>query len=148
MEAKPIMIPVAVGCMCQFLYTLFVNVEQFYKKTVGMAIASVSAAVLNYLLNLWLIPRFGYIAAAYTTLAGYLWLLVIHMLLVRKIKKQHVYSYKFVLLVLAGMGLLAVCAALLYTNNIIRYTFILVYMVLLIVVAWKNKSKLIGFIKK
>ena len=75
-EAKYVMTPVAMGCVCQFLYTLYVNVEQYKKKTLGMAIASVSAAVLNYVLNAIFIPKFGYIAAAYTTLAGYLFLLL------------------------------------------------------------------------
>ena len=37
-----VMPPVAFGCVCQFLYTLYVNVEQFSKKTVGMAIDNMS----------------------------------------------------------------------------------------------------------
>ena len=127
LAAKPVMIPVAIGCMCQFLYTLFVNVEQFYKKTAGMAIASVSAALLNYLLNLWLIPRFGYIAAAYTTLVGYLWLLLVHMLLVRRMKKQQVYSYPFVAGAMALLAAVGVVMGFLYAHDAWRYVIIVVY---------------------
>lgn len=148
MTAKPIMIPITVGCVCQFLYTLFVNVEQFYKKTVGMAIASVSAAALNYLLNLWLIPQFGYIAAAYTTLVGYLWLLCIHMWLVRRMKKQQAYSYRFVLAVLAVFAVLAVGIGLLYLNDIVRYVCAAGYVAALLAVVWKYRAQIHELLKR
>ncbi|MBQ5840566.1 MAG: oligosaccharide flippase family protein [Clostridia bacterium] len=148
MSAKPIMIPVMIGCICQFLYTMFVNVEQFYKKTIGMAIASVSAAALNYVLNLWLIPRFGYVAAAYTTLVGYLWLLFIHMWLVRRLKKQQVYSYGFVFLALAVVAVLAVVIALLYQSNIARYACVVVYGAVLLGAAWKYRAKIRELLRK
>ncbi len=148
MEAKSVMVPVSVGCMCQFLYTLFVNVEQFYKKTVGMALASVSAAVLNYLLNLWLIPQYGYVAAAYTTLVGYLWLLAVHMLLVRRMKKQAVYSYPFVLGMLAVLGVVGVGMTALYGMPLLRYAVIAAYGILLCAVGFKYRHKIIGLLKK
>ncbi len=146
--AKPVMIPVAIGCMCQFLYTLFVNVEQFYKKTVGMALASVSAAVLNYLLNLWLIPIHGYVAAAYTTLVGYLWLLVVHMLLVRRMKKHGVYSYPFVLGVMALLGVVGVGMSVLYAQDILRYAVAAVYVVGVAAAGWLNRRRIVGLLKK
>lgn len=148
MSAKAIMIPIALGCMCQFLYTLFVNVEQFYKKTVGMAIASLSAALLNYLLNLIFIPVFGYVAAAYTTLAGYLWLLIIHALLVRIMKKHRAYSYKFILLVLAGLGVISVGINLLYLNFVVRYIFIAIYVALMAVMLFKYRHAIKSLLKK
>ena len=146
--AKPVMVPVAIGCMCQFLYTLFVNVEQFYKKTAGMALASVSAAVLNYLLNWWLIPRFGYVAAAYTTLVGYLWLLTVHMLLVRRMKKQQVYSYPFVLGMMALLGVVGVAMGLLYTHDMLRYVVIAVYAAGVAAVGWRYRGAILDVFKK
>lgn len=79
-----IMSPIVFGCMCQFLYAMFVNVEQFKRKTVGMAFASMTAAGINYALNYIFIRRYGYTAAAYTTAVSYLVLLLIHMLLVKQ----------------------------------------------------------------
>lgn len=147
-DAKWIMIPISLGCVCQFLYSLFVNVEQFEKKTVGMAIASVSAAALNFVLNAWLIPIYGYVAAAYTTLAGYLWLLLVHMFLVYKYKMSQVYSYKFVAVSLMVASIIAVLINFLYVWNIVRYIVILVYGVATLMIAWKNRDKIIGFVKK
>ncbi len=148
MSAKAIMIPIALGCMCQFLYTMFVNIEQFYKKTLGMAMASISAALLNYLLNLWLIPKFGYVAAAYTTLVGYLWLLFIHAALVRIMKKHKAYSYTFVFVVLAGLGAVSAGMSFLYENFIIRYVFIALYLTALVFLGWKYRRAIKNILKK
>lgn len=148
MSARAVMIPVALGCMCQFLYTLFVNVEQFSKKTIGMAFASMSAALLNYVLNLWLIPKFGYVAAAYTTLIGYMWLLFIHMLLVYLMKMNQVYSYRFVLAVLIIMIIFSFGMGYIYTNVCIRYVFICIYALSLVFIGWKNRKQVLQLLKK
>ena len=96
MAAIYVMAPVSMGCVCQFLYTMFVNVEQYKKKTTGMAIASAIAAFINLVLNYIFIPKIGYLAAAYTTLVGYICLLGMHMYLVYRLKSSNIYSYKFV----------------------------------------------------
>lgn len=77
-EAVNVLPPVVMGAAFQFLYNLYVSLEQFAKKTVGMAFGTIAAALINIGLNWLLIPRYGYIAAAYTTLVGYACLLVIH----------------------------------------------------------------------
>lgn len=147
MEAKHVMLPIMMGCICQFLYTMFVNIEQFEKKTIGMAVASLAAAVLNYLLNLLLIPRYGYTAAAYTTLIGYLFLLLIHMFLVWKINYAEAYSYRFVFLVILALVILIVVMNFLYMNPILRYLFIGVYVVVFFVTIWRKKILLISLLK-
>ncbi len=42
-----------------------------HKRTVKQMLTIVPAAVLNILLNLWLLPEHGYIAAAWSTFASY-----------------------------------------------------------------------------
>lgn len=143
MEALYVMPPVALGCICQFLYIMFVNVEQCKKKTVGMAIASVSAALLNIILNYIFIPKYGYIAAAYTTFVGYLWLLLVHMWLVYKIGLARVYSYKKVLFTVGvSFGIMIMCNFL-YKMILIRYLLLILYLAVLIIII-KRK----GVIKK
>lgn len=148
MEAKYVMTPVAMGCICQFLYTMFVNVEQFNKKTVGMAFASASAALLNYILNSIFIPRFGYIAAAYTTLAGFIWLLLVHMFLVYRMKMNRTYSYRFIAGVVCVTGICTLVMNYLYTQNVVRYVFVAVYAVIFILVVGRNRKKLLSLWKK
>lgn len=129
MEAVYVINPVAIGCVCQFLYTMYVNVEQFKKKTAGMPIATVCAAIINYVLNLFFIPRYGYLSAAYTTLIGYMSLLFMHMYLVKKMKFENVYDNGFVIFtVILGVFFMFV-TSILYEFNMIRYFVIMTYIV-------------------
>lgn len=147
-DAKYVMTPIAMGCVCQFLYSMFVNVEQFKKKTVGMAIASVVAALVNYILNYIFIPRVGYLAAAYTTLVGYLCLLFIHMFLVYRLGYKDIYDYKLIFLVVIIGIITTALVSLLYYISIIRYIIIVVYATIFVVLIIKNKDKIISYIKK
>ena len=147
-EAIYVLAPVSMGCVCQFLYTLFVNVEQFKKKTVGMAIASMIAALSNFALNYIFIPKYGYLAAAYTTLAGYLLLLFIHMLLVSMLGLSQVYSYRFVLVIVALGIICMVGIVFLYSNIILRYVTLLCYIVILLAMMLINQEKIKTLISK
>lgn len=142
-----VMPPVAMGCVCQFLYTMMVNVEQIKGKTLGMAFASMAAALLNYVLNLILIPKFGYIAAAYTTLAGFLFLLGLHMWLVHQIKMSHVYSYMFIVGTVVFCLLLTLAISLIYSQIVLRYICVVVYIFVLAVLIFINRKFILSFIK-
>ena len=147
-EAIYVMPPVAFGCVCQFIYTMHVNIEQFKKKTVGMAIASVSAAGLNYLLNMIFIPKFGYIAAAYTTLASFLWLMIIHMFLVYIIGYAGVYDRNKILQIVLCVGLYTAAVHFLYGNTVLRYMAVAVYSCAIIYLALKYKNTLLALFAK
>ena len=142
-----VMPPVACGCIFQFLYTMFVNVEQFSKKTIGMAFASASAAILNYVLNAIFIPRYGFIAAAYTTLAGFAWLLLSHMLLVFVYKLHEVYPYKIVFAAAGGSLVLTLGVNYLYDAPVLRYVLGGLYTIALICGIIKNKDVFIQLVK-
>lgn len=147
LSAMYVMPPVAMGCASQFLYTMFVNVEQIRKKTVGMAFASASAAVLNYVLNMIFIPRYGYVAAAYTTLAGYVWLLLVHMFLVHRINMSAVYSYRFIYFVVLAVGVITAGINFLYSHSIARYIFLAVYIIGICGVIYFNSNRIIPAVK-
>ena len=148
MEAKYVMPPVMLGCVCQFLYTMFVNVEQYYKKTIGMAVASVSSAIINYVLNYIMIPKYGYIAAAYTTLISFLWLQLVHMFLVYRIGHSNVYNYKFIFFAVIIMTLVSVGVNFLYEHMILRFILLTAYIVLLCVCVYVNRNKISMIFKK
>lgn len=71
-EAVWVVPPVAMSTLLLFYAQLFINVEFFYEKKALLVVATAGAAVLNVALNFLLIPVFGFVAAAYTTLASYL----------------------------------------------------------------------------
>jgi O-antigen/teichoic acid export membrane protein len=67
-------------------------------------VATTAGAVLNFTLNLWLIPAYGMLGAAYATLAGFMLIMVL-----RTWNAQRVYPVEYqwrrvtVLLLIAGL---------------------------------------------
>ena len=49
--------PVMLGYIAQMLYTMYVNIEFYKKKTVGVSLATMAATAINILLNFIFIPR-------------------------------------------------------------------------------------------
>ncbi len=148
MSAIYVMPPVAFGFVCQFIYTMFVNIEQFKKKTIGMAFASAFAAVLNFILNIIFIPMFGYVAAAYTTMVSYLFLLVFHSLLVHRMGLMKVYKGKTIVVSLIIVFVFSMIVNLLFSYNFLRYIFIVFYILVLAVFIKKHYKRFLSIIKK
>ena len=90
---------------------------------------------------------FGYIAAAYTTLVGYIILFVIHYLFVKKLKCTSWYDTHFFIKELVISIIFMLLCNILYTINILRYLFILILMVLICYVINKYKRELLEAIK-
>lgn len=147
LEAKYVMPPVAAGCLLQFVYSMYVNVEQYLKKTKGMAAASMIAAVINIILNYIFIRKYGYIAAAYTTYAGYFILLIMHMWFVYKAGMSKVYNNKQVFITAMVSSLLIFMTNILMELHAIRYIVLTIYAVILIIIIVKNKKRVYLIIK-
>lgn len=118
-NAVAIMPPLVIGCMFQYIYTFYVSVEQFEKKTVGMAVATLVAALVNGGLNEVFIPQYGYVAAAYTTMVSYLLLFLIHYFLVRRLKLQILFDIKVIFGLVAALSLVGGIASM--SSTYLRY---------------------------
>lgn len=147
LEAKFVLAPVALGCIYQFLYIMFVNVEQFKKETTKMALASIFAAVINYVLNYIFIEKYGYVAAAYTTAISYFILLIMHMGIVYSIGHGHVYNYNFIFAVAAGALIATIGVNALYNYTWLRWGIIGVYALILLYLTFKHKQGIIELTK-
>ncbi|RHO90792.1 lipopolysaccharide biosynthesis protein [uncultured Clostridium sp.] len=113
--------PVVLGIVCQYIYTHYVNIEMHLKKTKFVSQGTISAAIINIILNAIFIPRFGYIAAAYTTLASYLMLLIVHFLITRRVLKIKLYDDVFMFLAMLVTGCVSVLISITYNYTILRY---------------------------
>lgn len=71
-EAIYIMPPIAAGVFFTSVSNLYSDILVYLKKTKYIMFAAAIAAILNVVLNALLIPIFGYMAAAYTTLVSYI----------------------------------------------------------------------------
>jgi len=140
--------PVIIGCMCQFLYSLYVNAEFYLKKQTRIALSTIAAAALNIGLNILLIPIFGYVAAAYTTLFGYLCLMIFHYASLKSLKKAHWYDNRFNFLVLLFALALVPVSNFLYGHTMVRYIVILVMAVMSLGVMIKFRKEIMLFLKK
>jgi O-antigen/teichoic acid export membrane protein len=148
LEAKYVMPPIALCCVLQFLCTLFVNLEQIKKKTVGMSFASAGAAVVNVVLNYILMPRFGYVASGYSICISYVLLLLVHIGIVRKLGCGDMYDVKMMFVTIAGMLLLMMGVNFLYGVTWLRYVSILVYGAVFLAVAWKFRHLIFMVLRK
>jgi len=140
--------PVAVGTLCQYFYTNYVNLELYHKKTSLIAVNSIIAAVINVILNYFFIRRYGYLAAAYTTVAGYFILMILHYIATRWILKEKLYRDLIYFAMMIGTGILGCSLLLVYDNWLLRYIIAIVAFVA--VVAWRRRdvAMLIGVVKK
>jgi len=62
---------IIVGFIFQYFYFIYINYAFYAKKTSMIATITLIAGLINIGLNYWLIPIFGYVAAAWTTLLTY-----------------------------------------------------------------------------
>ena len=143
--------PLIVSCVVQLIYTMYVNIEFYMKRTFSVSVATMIATAANIILNLIFIPlnkEWGFVIAAYTTLAGYLLLFFIHYFLVKKLNMSFVFDTKFLVAVIGVVLAVSGLTNVLYSFTIIRYIVIVLYAVIVVFVGYKNKDVLLGILKK
>lgn len=141
-EAVYVVPPVMIGYGCKFTYTFYVNVEKYEKKTAFISIGTLLAAGINIVLNYIFIPIFGYQAAAYTTLIGFLLLVILHYLMSRKMNITQMYDNKFVFGMVLFMIVTGIAAQLLYLNTWVRYGVIAMTGSIVLFLAYRLYKKL------
>lgn len=126
----PCVVPVILGGFFSFLYTLPSLVEYYYKKTKFIAIGTMTAAVVNILLNYFFIKKYGYIAAAYTTLVTYLLYFAFHYFLACKIHGGNVFCTRDIMLISAGVIFAGFVVLFIEKMWVVRWVLIIVVSVL------------------
>lgn len=83
--AKYVAIPMIMDAFILFIYNVIVQAEYYMKKTSYIMIGTIVAAAIDIVANYIFIQKYGYIAAAYTTLFAYICYLALHLLISRKL---------------------------------------------------------------
>lgn len=113
--------PIIGGVFLQVHYFIYANIVYYYKKPKYVMYASVLSAFVNVFLNWLFIPRFGFIAAGYTTLVSYLLQAAIDYYAMKKVVGEPVYNMRY----LGGLTLLMVVVSIfsiaIYDFAVIRY---------------------------
>jgi O-antigen/teichoic acid export membrane protein len=87
-EGIPLIPVVATGFIWFVMYSVIGLVEQFEKKNTYRAVATLVAAIFNITANIILLPIFGYQIAAWTTVASYAVMFVLHVLVILFVLKK------------------------------------------------------------
>ena len=130
-DAIYIIPPIAAGIFLTCVYNLFANIILFYKKTISVMVATVIAALVNIVLNMFFIPKWGYIAASYTTLLAYMILALLQGIMMKKIDKRDLYDIKKI--AATSFVIIGICVSLsmLYERRIFRYMIIVSILLIL-----------------
>lgn len=146
-EAIMVIPSVAMSVYFMFAYTYFAVFEFYFKKTKITAIATVSGAALNIILNFILIPIFGYYAAGYTTLLCYIVYAILHYCAMNYICKKYMngetpYNLRILMGITVTFMLIGFMLLLSYNNIILRYSIIVILCILIFI----EKKKIISII--
>lgn len=138
LDAIYVIPPVAASVFFIYVYSLFSNIEYYYQKTFLITIATTFSAILNVVLNYFSIKKFGYYAAAYTTLICYMSLAIFHYIAYKKVLKEKlpnvnsIYNLKTI-----GMcSIFVLCSTIIigitYKIYIIRYILLVAFILICI----------------
>lgn len=132
---------VTLGVFFTFIYDLYASIEFYFGATKYVMYASVIGAVLNIFLNAIFIPKFGFIAAAYTTLVCYIVFMMIHYVFSRKVLielgiEEAVYDNRIIFLLAAMISIL--CLTSMITFNFMPVRIALVIAIIAVCVLKRN----------
>ncbi len=133
-QSIEIMPAIILGCFLMGAYTLYVNVEFYEKKTILISIMTIISAIFNFTTNYFFIPKYGYTAAAYTTLASYFLLFVLHYFACRQFKPQRYFSARKVFAIVFAMFPISYLSLISYENTLGRY---LAVLTVLAIASWQ-----------
>lgn len=125
-EGVSCVLPIVLGVVCQYIYTHYVNIELHLKKTRYVSMGTIIAALVNIALNAVFIPRYGFVAAAYTTLASYLVLMIIHYMITRRVLHVKLYNDFFMFAAMLVTFVVAFIVTQTYPFLLIRYGLLLI----------------------
>lgn len=144
-EAKYMVGPVIIGTFFQFLYSYFVLMEMYCKKTIIIAIGSIMAAIVNFYLNMFFIPILGYVVAAYTTMVGYILLMIYHWIAFKLVYKPKIFAEKQILILTFFTPI--ICFVVMYYYDNLVWRFLISFFIVLIYI-YSNKYALFAVINR
>ena len=125
-EAIYIMPPISAGIFFISVAHMYSNILVYYQKTKYVMYGAIIAAAHNIILNAVFIPLYGYMAAAYTTLFGYMIMALFEALWAIKLHHkaagtdESVYDDRKILILSVTTTVLALTGLIWYRNDTVR----------------------------
>lgn len=143
-EGINIVPPIVLSNYVIFIYTMYVNIEHFHKKTLRISMYTLIAAVTNIILNFIFIPGYGYVAASITTIVSYIVALILHASYAKEIEKE-IYPIKMFRSSLLHIICFTIGFYLLLDQVIIRWLVMILYIGIIIL---KDKKRILELFSK
>ena len=146
-EAIYVIPPIVGGVFFQVHYYIYANVLYYYKKSKYVMIGSITATLLNIVLNYIFINEYGFIAAGYTTIFCYFVQALIDYFAMKKVVGESVYNMKVIAAMSVGIVVISLVSNLTYDYLIIRYVIAAVIVALGVIYRKKLMSLFAGMKK-
>ena len=118
---KYVAIPLVLDAFALFLYNLVVPAQYYAKKTTYIMYGTMAAAAVNIVLNYIFIRLYGFVAAAYTTLASYLLFAAVHYIISGNLLKFFVVPPSRMLGICAAVAVMAAWNLLFVGSLLLRW---------------------------
>jgi len=151
LAARFVVPPVVVGYIFCMIYSLFSCLERYAKQQKKFALITFICALTNIVLNFVLIPIFGYIAAAYTTLVSYMLSSALHYLHAKKIGLSEIYDIKMILRIIGLSIVIAGVILVSYVVVVLRIAMLFLVTCVVFIYIIRRKElllKMMGVLKK
>lgn len=140
--AIDLMPPITLAVLFAFLYNLFVDIEMYFEKTKSVMNIAIVCAAINLITNYFGIMWFGYAAVAYTTLACYILMAILHYCSMERMLRKNnikgkIYDAKIIVAISLAYVLIGTVMGVLSGHLFLR----LIVMAILAVVLYLNRSR-------
>lgn len=138
--------PFILGSCLMVMYSFDTTVGLFYQKSAKVSLCVFLAAMVNLVLNYLMIPKFGGVAAAYTSVVAYLLLFALSRRMVHKLHSG-LFSLKYFMIFFISIIIGCIIFNIIYRNIFLRYIIFLVLLFLSLIYMLFNKKEILGLIK-
>ena len=138
--------PFLAGSCMLVLNSFYSTVGEFYKKAGKVSLCVAAAALSNIVLNFIFIPKYGAIAAAYTSFVSYIFLVLLGRILIQFVHRG-LYSDRLFLLFSAFIILICILFICVYERPILRYCSYSIILVSLGYYAYLKQNEILGLVR-
>jgi O-antigen/teichoic acid export membrane protein len=137
-DGKYVVIPMVLDAFLLFIYGVIVQGEYYEKRTDFVLLGTIGATVINIFFNLIFIRKYGYIAAAYTTLFAYVCYLVFHMISSKYLVKFYIVKVRYILFALSYVAVFSIFCLFLIDVWSLRWLIMVPCELILVVVLFRK----------
>ena len=120
---------IVLGYFFVFYYSFYVNYQFYNQRTILIPIATVSAAMINIILNILLIPQLGIMGAALTTAISYFLMLIFHYLMTTYILKHRDIPHTYLIYSIIVMTSLTFILYFILNSLFIRWLILMIFVI-------------------